>query len=60
MKNYAKSIWKNYFLKVFMGIITPVIPSTQIACDVTCEHHVERRNNFFSIKSFFSVNHCFY
>ena len=43
-----------------MGIITPVIPSTQIACDVTCEHYVERRNNFFSIKSFFSVNHCFY
>ena len=38
---------KNYFLKMlkflltfFIDIITPVISSTQIACDVMCVQHV--------------------
>ena len=43
MKNYAKSITKNYFFKMFkfllilcITIITPIISSTQITCDVMC------------------------
>ena len=47
MKNYVKFILKNYFFKMFnflliffIDIITPVISSTQIACDVMCVQHV--------------------
>ena len=47
MKSYAKFIKKNYFFKMFkflltffIDIITPVISSTQIACDVMCVQHV--------------------
>ena len=47
MKNYATFILKNYFSKMisflltfFIDIITPVISSTQIACDVMCVQHV--------------------
>ena len=46
MKNYAKLIKKTFFkmlkflLTFFIDTITPVIPSTQIACDVTCVQHV--------------------
>ena len=46
MKNYAKFILKNYFFKMFkflltfFNIITPVISSTHIACDVMCVQHV--------------------
>ena len=47
MKNYANLIKKNYFLKMFkflltwsIDIITPVISSTQIACDVICAQQV--------------------
>ena len=46
MKTYAKFIKKPIFFKFllifFVDIITPVIPSTQIACDVDvmCVEHV--------------------
>ena len=47
MKNYAKFIKNKYFFKMFkfllafsIDIITPVISSTQIACDVMCVQHV--------------------
>ena len=47
MKKYTKFIKNNYFLKMFkflliffIDIITPVISSTQTACDVMCVQHV--------------------
>ena len=47
MKNYAKSIEKNYFFKMFkflliffIDMILPVISSTQIVCNVMCAQHV--------------------
>ena len=43
MKNYVKFILKKHFYKMFqllliffIDIITPVISSTQIACDAWC------------------------
>ena len=47
MKNYVKYILKTIFFQnvlvfndLFIDIITPVISSTQVVCDVTCEQHV--------------------
>ena len=47
MKNYAKSILKNYFFKMFKflstffkDIIAPIVLSTQIACEVMWAQHV--------------------
>ena len=47
MKNYAKFIKKTIFFKMlkfllilFIEIITPVIPSTQITCDAMCVQNV--------------------
>ena len=61
MKNYAK-FKKNYFFKMFkflltffIDLITPVISSTQIACDVMCVQHVIKKlkNLIFTVNSFF-------
>ena len=47
MKNQAKFIEKKLFFQnilvfidLFIGIITPVISSTQVACDAMCVQHV--------------------
>ena len=53
MKNYVLFIFlkKLFFQKVlsfkfllifFIDVITTVIPSTQIACDVTCVQHINQ------------------
>ena len=42
MKNYAKITLKclKFLSSFFIAIITPIISSTQIACDVMCVKHV--------------------
>ena len=47
MKSYAKFVSKDFFLEMFkflltffIDIITPVISSTQTACDVICVQHI--------------------
>ena len=47
MKNYGKAVKKNYLFKMvkflltfFIDIITPVISSAQVTCDVMCVQHV--------------------
>ena len=37
LKNYIFKMFK-FLLTFFIDIITPVISSTQIACDVLCVH----------------------
>ena len=67
MKSYAKFISKDFFLEMFkflltffIDIITPVISSTQTACDVMCVQYVihyflyslQKKIYFFSIVFF--------
>ena len=64
MKNYGKTVKKNYLFKMakflltfFIDIITPVISSAQVTCDAmctTCNSLIFPQSTEFLL---FSVNH---
>ena len=74
MENYVKFLKKLFFQNVlvfiifFIDTITPVVSSTQIACDAMCVQHViqsflhsqQKKNTIFFLKEFFSVDHGLY